>query len=456
MSTSFNPDEVTLTTDEAKTPTMLKQEGEALVQGSSMETSAVKPLAGGMLQPFKVRNFNLLFSGQTISIFGDALYAVALPWLILTTGGSAQELGIVLTAYGIPLAASMLAGGWLSDHLRPRRVMLIADTVRLLLMAILAALALVGHPTLWQFCVIAVPLGALRGVFMPASMAMVPDTLSKDDLQAGNGLMMASMQGANLVGSAIAGVVVAAFTAGVALAIDAATFLVSAVSLALMRGTQRAMPSTSKKGARQENTAVSTQEQGVQVSFWQYLRTSRLIQITLLLFMVTSLVSGGLIEVALPALVHGPMHGAASGFGFILAGWGAGSLVGSIFIGTLGKRQHKGLIILLGGLIVSAMIALLPVGGVPGAVVCMLIGGIANSGFTVLLFTALQMKIPSHLMGRIMGLLMFSSSGLYPLSTALAGVLTNQFGPTILFSFSGLLLALAMLFGMTQKVLREI
>ena len=395
-----------------------------------METSAVKPIAGGMLQPFKVRNFNLLFSGQTISIFGDALYAVALPWLILTTGGSAQELGIVLTAYGIPLAASMLAGGWLSDHLRPRRVMLIADTVRLLLMAILAVLALVGHPTLWQFCAIAVPLGALRGVFMPASMAMVPDTLSKDDLQAGNGLMMASMQGANLVGSAIAGVVVAAFTAGVALAIDAATFLVSAVSLALMRGTQRAMPSTSKKGASQENTAASTQEQGVQVSFWQYLRTSRLIQITLLLFMVTSLVSGGLIEVALPALVHGPMHGAASGFGFILAGWGAGSLVGSIFIGTLSKRQHKGLIILLGGLIVSAMIALLPVGGVPGAVVCMLIGGIANSGFTVLLFTALQMKIPSHLMGRIMGLLMFSSSGLYPLSTALAGVLTNQFGPT--------------------------
>jgi hypothetical protein len=86
----------------------------------------------------------------------------------------------------------------------------------------------------------------------------------------------------------------------------------------------------------------------------------------------------------------------------------------------------------------------------------MLIGGIANSGFTVLLFTAIQMKIPSHLMGRIMGLLMFSSSGLYPLSTALAGVLSNQFGPTLLFSFGGLLLALAMLFGMTQRALREI
>ncbi|HLZ59344.1 MAG TPA: MFS transporter [Ktedonosporobacter sp.] len=456
MSTSSHSDEINLDTSAATTPTMLEQDDSTNTQASSIEPGTTKPVAGGMLRPFKLRNFNLLFGGQTISILGDALYMVALPWLVLTTGGNAQELGIVLTTYGIPLAASMLAGGWLSDHLRPRRVMLIADTVRLLLMAILAALALVGHPTLWQFCVIAVPLGALRGVFMPASMSMVPDILSKDDLQAGNGLMMASMQASNLVGSAIAGVVVAAFTAGVALAIDAATFLVSALSLALMSGTKQAMPSTSKKGASQENTAAGTEEQGVQVSFWQYLLTSRLIQITLLLFAVISIVSGGLIEVALPALVHGPMHGAASGFGIILAGWGAGSLVGSIFIGTLAKSTHKGLIILLGGLIVSAMIALLPVGGVPGAVVCMLIGGIANSGFTVLFFTAIQMKIPSHLMGRIMGLLMFSSSGLYPVSTALAGVLSNQFGPTILFPFGGLLLALAMLFGMTQKALREL
>jgi MFS family permease len=130
----------------------------------------------------------------------------------------------------------MLAGGWLSDRLRPRRLMLIADTLRLLLMGGLAALAFGGHPLLWQLCAIAVPLGALGGAFIPASMSMVPDILGKDDLQAGNGLMMASMQGANLIGSSIAGVIVAGFTSAVALALDAGTFLVSAISLALMRG----------------------------------------------------------------------------------------------------------------------------------------------------------------------------------------------------------------------------
>lgn len=459
MSTSFNPDEVTLTADEAETPTLLQQGSETLAQDDSTEPGATKPGAAGLLRPFKVRNFTLLFSGQTVSIIGDALYMVALPWLILTTGGSAEVLGIVLAAYGIPRAASMLVGGWLSDRLRPRRLMLIADTIRMLLVGLLALLALRGHPTLWQLCVIAVPLGAFGGAFTPASMSILPDTLGNEELQAGNGLMMSSMQGANLVGSALAGVVVAAFTAGAGLAIDAATFLVSAVSLALMRTVQRATPNALGEGESQEHPPASAQQQDTQAEgqgFWRFLFTSRLIQVIVLMFVVIGIVSGGLIEVALPTLVHGPMHGGASGYGIILAGWGAGALVGSLFAGMLGKQKHKWLIVLLAGLIVAAAIALLPTWGVIGAVICMLIGGIANSFIIVLLFTAIQLAIPRHLMGRVMGLLMFSSFGLYPLSVALAGVLSNQLGPATLFPYGGLLLGLVMVFGMTQRALRKI
>lgn len=421
-----------------------------------MEAGTRKPFAGGMLQPLKRRNFNLLFGGQTVSVIGDALYAVALPWLILTTGGGAQELGIVLAAYGIPRAGSMLLGGWLSDLLRPRRLMLIADFVRAVLVGILAALALGGHPSVFQLCAVAVPLGAFGGAFMPASRSILPDILSNDDLQAGNALIFSSMQGAILIGSAIAGVVVAAFTAGVALAADAATFVISALSLALMRVAPMATHSTSVEEARQENPQSGIEEQGTQISFWRYLRTSRLIQLTLLTFIVFGLVSGGLVEVALPTLVHGPMHGGASGYGLILAAWGAGALVGSLFAGTLGKQKHKGLMMLLGGVIMAALIALLPIGGVAFAVVCMLVGGVAGSLINVVLFAAIQLAIPRHLLGRVMGVLLFSSFGVYPLSVALAGMLSNRYGPAILFPFGGLLMGLVMLFGMTQRALREI
>ena len=97
-----------------------------------------------------------------------------------------------------------------------------------------------------------------------------------------------------------------------------------------------------EEGASRENPSVSTQQRGAQVSFWRYLCTSQLIQVTLLVFIVIGLCSGGLMEVALPTLVHGPMHGSASGYGAILAAWGAGALVGSILAGTLGRLNHTG------------------------------------------------------------------------------------------------------------------
>jgi MFS family permease len=262
---------------------------------------------------------------------------------------------------------------------------------------------------------------------------------------------MASRQGANLIGSAVAGVVVAALTSAAALAIDTATFLVSALSLALMRTTRRAALGTSKPAAQRENPPSSEQ-----IGLWHFLRTSRLIQGTLLMFIVIGLVSGGLVEVALPALVHGPLHGDASGYGLILAAWGAGAFIGAILAGALGKGKRKGLIMLLAGLLMAALIALLPTWGIPGAIVCMLIAGVAGSIVNVVLFTGVQLAVPSHLMGRVMGLLLFGSFGVYPLSVALAGVLSNHLGPAIFFPLGGLLLALAMLFGMTQLALREI
>lgn len=389
-----------------------------------------------------------------VSVIGDALYTVALPWLILSNGGNAQELGIVMTTYGIPRAGTMLIGGWLSDRLRPRRLMLIADFVRALLVGILAALALWGHPTLWQLCALAVPLGAMGGTFVPALLSILPDILNDDELQAGNALTLSSLQCANLVGASLAGVVVAAFTAGMGLAIDAATFIVSAVSLVMMRVDN---PVTGHKSAKGKSCCIpqnSPHEREAQVSFWRFLRLSRQVQAILLISIAVGFCFGGLLEVALPTLVHGPMHGGASGYGAILAGWSAGALGGGILVGTLGKRKQKGLLMLCDSLMIAVSLALLPLWGVPGAVICMLIGGVANSVTNVLLLTILQLISPRHLIGRVMGLLMFGTFGMYPFSAALAGVLSNQFGPAILFPLSGLLLALIMLFGLTQRVVR--
>jgi MFS family permease len=413
-----------------------------------------------MFSPFKIGNVRLLFGGQTVSTIGDALYAVALPWLILSNGGSSQELGVVLTAYGLPRVGSVLLGGWLSDRLHPRRVMLIADTVRAVLVGILALLAFWRAANVWELSTVAVFLGTFEGLFLASSSAMLPALLSDEDLQAGNALNFASAQATNLVGSAIAGVVVATLNSGAALATDALTFVASAISLALMRVSSGATSGRTGEalGAQTESEdQVSGTARGEeQISLGRFLRTSRVMQVMLAVSLAANMYTGGLLEVALPTLIHGPLNGGASGYGTILAAFGGGALLGGMLAGMLGGLQRKGLLALLAELIMAVVVALIPYGGIVGTFLCMLVYGLINSASNVLFVTLLQRHIPRHLMGRVMGLLLFTSLGTYPLSVALGGVLTRLLGPVVLFPFSGLTLFLAVLFGITQRELREL
>jgi predicted MFS family arabinose efflux permease len=386
----------------------------------------------------------------------STLYAVALPWLILSHGGSAQDLGIVLSAYGIPRVVCTLAGGWLSDHIRPRLVMLIADSLRALLVASLAALALGGQPTILELCSVAVPLGALGGAFTPAAMSILPETLSADDLPAGNALNLSGIYAASLTGAALAGTVIATFRVGAGLAMDAATFVVSALSLALMRPTGKENASPRERATRAGHGTSSGEEDGGKGSVLEDQGTSRLIRTILIVAVIAGFCWGGLLEVALPALVHGPLHGSAGDYGAILAACSAGLLIGGLLAGVLGRLKHKGLLMVGNGLLMAGAITVVPVGGVSGAMIGMLVAGLANSVTNVLLVTAIQVRVPSHRLGRVMGLLVFASLGTHPLSAAITGILSSHAGPAILFPLSGLLLALVMVFAMTQRVTRKV
>ncbi len=421
-----------------------------------------KQKQGNLFSPLKVRNFQLLFAGQTISTLGDTFYAVALPWLVLTTGGNPQELGIILTGYGLPRMGTILLGGVLSDKIRPRWVMLIADAVRALLVAILAALGIVEHPTFWQLLVVAIPLGAFEGLFLPASFTMIPDILDDADLQAGNSLNFSSSQLATLVGSGIAGAVVSAVSPGIALAIDAGTFVISAVSLAAMGSkkvasavTANAAPTTEQ--AETTEASRSEHERESVLGFWQIIRSSALVQVAFVIAVVANLTFGGMVEVALPALAHGLLNAGATGFGFLLSSFGAGALIGSIATGLLSKLTHRGAIALLVAIVQAIAIALVPyAGGLIGALVCMLIMGFTNSITNVLFITLIQQKLPRAQLGRLMSVIMFASLGSYPISVLLTGILVTHTGPAIMFPISAAFLTAGALFGLSRRGIRQL
>ncbi len=430
-----------------------------------VETNHEQPAqtSGGFFAPFTVRNFQLLFAGQIISTIGDTFYAVALPWLVLTTGGNAQELGILLTAYGIPRIGTVLLGGVLSDKLRPRTVMLLADTVRAVLVAILALIGIRGHPAFWQLLAVALPLGAFDGIFLPASFVMLPDILDDTRLQAGNSLNFSSTQLANLVGSGVAGAVVGAVSSGVALAIDAGTFVVSAVSLAAMRLIKANVATASTSEAKDASATTGQVEQSEEgeseatPSFWHILRRSALIQVAFTIAVIANLTFGGMVEVALPVLAHSYLNAGATGFGLMLAAFGAGALLGSVVTGMLNKLRHRGIVSLLAALAQALAITLIPYsGGLIGAMLCLLLMGIMNSVTNVLFITLMQENLPRTHLGRFMSIILFASFGSYPISVLLAGILINYTGPTIMFPVSGAFLAVGAIYGLFQKEIQRL
>lgn len=430
--------------------------------------------AGGILSPLKVRNYRLLFGGQLISTIGDSFYAVALPWLVLTQGGNAQELGIILSAYGIPRIGSILLGGILSDRLRPRRVMLIADAARAVLVGILAVLALIGHPAMWTLIAVAIPLGAFGGLFLPPSFSILPDVLDDQDLQAGNALNTTSQQLAGLVGTGAGGIVVAALQSGAALVIDAFSFIVSAASLALIRGNAATSPvenpaslrvtrsieeTQSESEAESSELVKATGEETKQpasaieqpMTFWQLARTSQVIQTAFIVTLFANLTFGGLFEVALPALAHGPLAAGATGYGAILAAFSAGALLGGIVTGMLKNIPRRAVVALGVSLLQAIAIAFVPYAGLAGAITSMATMGIFNSVTNVLFITIIQQIIPRHLLGRVMGVIMFGSLGSYPLSVVIVGIVVARAGPSIIFPIGGAMLFLAVLYGLFQK-----
>jgi MFS family permease len=405
----------------------------------------------GVLAPLRIRDYLLLFSGQLISYIGDAFYVVALPWFMLSSGGGAQALGIVLSAYGVPRAGAILLGGSLSDRLRPRRLMLLTDMVRAVLVGVLAALIVEGHPSLWLLCVFSALLGAFAGLFTPAAMSITPDVLPDDRLQAGNALRTSSQQIAGMVGSSLAGFVVSRFQPGIAILIDALSFMVSAVTLALMSHGGRKQAHTQVEATTSDDEHVETS-----MTFWQLLHTSRYLQILLVMTIFMNLGGGAAFGVALPAFVHDDIKAGANGYGFILAAFSVGAVMGALGAGAAGKIPHRKMVGLVFFIVQSIAIGSIPfLHSVLATCGVMVLAGTMNGLGNVISITVIQQVLPRHLLGRVMSALAFANFGFYPLSVALGGSIVAHFGVVLIFLAYTVLIAIPCVFGLLQREFQE-
>ena len=178
-----------------------------------------------MLEPLRIRDFRLLWTGMTVSLVGDGIFLVALAWQTYDLSSSPSTLGWISAAYVSPMVVVLLAGGVLTDRVDRRMLMIAADLIRAGSIGAIGALAVAGQLGLWELAVLAAVTGVGDALFAPAFGSIVPDIVPRDLLPQANSLDQFVRPVSGLVGPAIAGVLIASSGVGTAFLADAATFL---------------------------------------------------------------------------------------------------------------------------------------------------------------------------------------------------------------------------------------
>lgn len=400
--------------------------------------------------PLRTLNFRRLIGGQTVSRFGDQFYFIAIPWLVLRSTSAPIALAAVLGSASVTLGLFTLVGGVLADRYGPRKMMLYSDVVRFFLVAGLAAIAILSVPPLWLLATISALIGIAAGLFYPASSAMIPYLVAGDELQAANSFDQLTMQSSNFLGPSIAGVVLSVSRLALGFVVDAATFAVSVLTLFAIRMPARAATATpSNGGAILENT----KPQGGLAAMFEalgFMRKTQFLPTLVGISLTLNFAVNGLFDVALPLLLK-HWVGLDSGpraMGFVIGGFGLGSILGAIAAGVASKLRQKSLVSILCLLPVAGLVAWMPfVGSTYLLAALFAVVGVFIGVSNVLIITVVQKLIPLEMMGRMMSILMLGSFVATPLSTLAYGIAAS-----IVPDISWLFLAGAALFGIGSVV----
>ncbi|HEU5316133.1 MAG TPA: MFS transporter [Chloroflexota bacterium] len=397
-----------------------------------------------ILAPFGSRSYALLWGGNAVSLAGDQFQVVALAVLALDLTGSTAVLGAVLGAQAIPRALLMLVGGVAADRFRPRTVMLAANLLQAVAVALLAVALGAGALATWQLYAYAIASGTLLAFSVPASQALVPLLVPRERLRSANALNSLNFNLAATVFPPLAGLLVARLGAFPAFALDALSFFIVALALAAIRPQDAPRAAASISPLRQLRDGIAAA------------RADRVVWIAIWVAAGFSLGFGGASAVGLPALAKLDLHAGTEGVGILYGAAGAGAVAGAIALGSLSHLPRQGLaagIVLLGLGVALTFVAAAP--SIAVAVPFLVLSGLMRAGCANVYITLVQSRAQPATRGRVMALFMLGVNGLAPLSLALGGVIGAAFGPRALIASGGIAITLAGLYALFSREFRR-
>ena len=394
------------------------------------------------------RDFRRFSAGYATSLLGTAMSSVAIAFAVLGNGGTATALGIVFTANIVPMTAFMLAGGALADRLGRRRVMLAADLGRCAAQAVLAGAATAGQPRLWLFVTAAVVVGAGNGFFAPALSGLPVQLVPPARLGDANALLGTVQPAAQVIGPALAGLLIALTSPAVVIAVDAGTYAISALALAGLRlpGTGRPLPRAGQPLSRTSGPLPGASRPPGQpaqragalrrdlAEGWAEFIAHPWLWPQTVQFALFNLVTWG------PYLVLGPVLarqylGGARAWGVILACYGGGAILGGLL--ALGRRPRRPLLAAtlatLGYPLPPLALALhLPLPAVAGAALGAGVGSALGGAFSA---TVQQRLVPAAALSRVGAFNLVGAYAFGPVAFAAAGPVAAVLGARAVLAF---------------------
>jgi hypothetical protein len=366
------------------------------------------------LGPLSERPFRYLFLGRTTSVIGSAFANIALAFAVLELTGSKADVGYVLAARSIPQVLFLLVGGIWADRFPRDLVMVGSNIVSGLTQGAVAFLLLSGRAQVWQLMALAALNGLSSAFFFPAAIGIVPETVPKRMLQSANAVLSLGSNATFIGGAALGGLVVAATSPGVAIAVDSVSFFLAALFLGLVR-----LPRSLRMEASNFMAELAVG--------WREFISRKWLWAIVLQFGFVNAITSGTEGVLGPSIAKEHLGGPAA-WGFILTAESLGLIAGGLIL--LRIRPQRLLLAATLGFLLTIPLLLGLAGPLPFSALVALafLAGIGIETFSILWETTIQQEIPQEKLSRVSSYDALGSFALIPLGFAIAGPVSVVLG----------------------------
>ena len=380
-----------------------------------------------------------LFAANAVSMIGNQITGLAIPWFVLTSGGSAVEVGLVGVFTFVPIVLAAFFGGAVVDRLGHARTSVISDLLSAVAVALIPLMHLTTGLNLWALLGL-VFLGALLDApGNTARMSLLPDYAGAAGmpLERANSAYQTIQRGSAMIGPVLSGALIGFMGAANVLWVDAATFLVSAALIVRLAtravGSLVSLPPGTRSPGLTDGSS-SGAEDGVGgyladvrggISF---VRRDPVLWRLVAIVSVLNLVEAPVWGIMLPVFAK-DAYGEASALGLLFGALGAGSVVGAVAYGAIGHRLPRWPIFVTGFLVIG-----LPIFGLATApplwlgMALMAAIGLASGPINPIIMTVAQERVPAEMRGRVFGALQALAYMAIPLGLLGGGALLELVG----------------------------